>query len=236
MYAFIANNDHLVSNHFFPQDVLKLTSETIANMYYTPTLREMYHIAYHDSDTYSATDEGEYSIVESMALVFYLKYIFDEIKQMFTIVPRTMRRVSIVINAIMQFHSTSPQSLQMCNTASMTTTTTHASSSSSRHHNRNRHQSSNQISLSSCRNAFGHYLQQLINTAISDRMMTKVEGAEVMDVWHQMTDCEICIIPSVLLFNKHHTANEWLVSRSDEHFDEIVIASEISSDIIPILF
>jgi len=47
------------------------------------------------------------------------------------------------------------------------------------------------------------------STSFKKQKRVRRTGGAVADVWRQLLECDVCVLPSVLLMNKSHTANKW---------------------------
>jgi hypothetical protein len=133
-----------------------------------------------ESNPHSATTEGEYCLVEAHALPFHLQQIFADHFGLFEIVTIPLRLLELMIDAL---HVWSEQ-----------------------------REAGKDGGLD-----FGCYLVEVIyeeerrkwKGGTKEEAACLKEMAAVLHVWQQLLECDICVLPSVLLMDKRHTANEW---------------------------
>lgn len=169
LYIGVISNDHLANRHTPPNDVvLDVQGSLLDDMWYSLPHRSMFGLSYTGT-----TNNWKYSIVESMALPFYIQHILNQrAKPLFDIQLRDMKYLLIVIDILMKYDvATKP-------TRSSTTT------------------------VMEMRDKFTHHLRNLLVGAIDC-------ASDVIDVWLYAINCEICVVTSVLLMSKRHSANEW---------------------------
>lgn len=241
MYAVTVNDAHEVARHVIPDEVQDFIGDTIECIWYTPALRELYKM--HDGEKRINLKKNavkKYSIVECMALVFYLKYVFESTHTFQTVV-RKMDAVAIIVHALIEFDKATGKAAAAINATAMRTAAMRAAASSTAATNSTT--TSVAVAMSaetrspavinvaatnpsaasvtaatsapvaiaspSDRECFDAYLRELLHEARRCGFMTYHECNNVVEVWLQLTDSELCVIPSVLLMSKCHTANEW---------------------------
>ena len=140
-----------------------------------------------DANPHSASADGEYCLVEANALPFYLQHIFADHFGLFELVTIPLRLLESLLDELPQWRNSRERQDEA--------------------------EEGDQHAFRRFWNAVYEEKQEACESE-DDRAFCNQELAAVKRVWSQLQECDICVLPSVLLMDIRHTANEWSETRT----------------------
>ena len=143
--------------------------------------RSVFSMEWEDANPHSASADGEYCLVEANALPFYLQNIFADYFGLFELVTIPLRLLELLMDLLDRWREEREDEEDEGN------------------EERSFHRFLNEVY---------EKRWQACDTGAA-RTFCNQELAAIKSVWRQLQECDICVLPSVLLMDKRHTANQW---------------------------